>query len=221
MQMPNEIQAEDTTEYSVEELLEESASEASESYLLATWFYRAMESIRNARLRNGLTQSEVAERIGTTQSVVARMENAHRGSFSVHRFLEYAWGCGAAPLELEFVPPQELRRFAIERPGQDRSTNVLTAWRLSEMLNERSQPPELFKRLGETTSNWWRSLLTNPLADPGQGISPGVMRPVFGKAADFERNQRLQRHPGSAPTTAPIAQSEAHAKPVTRSRLVA
>lgn len=121
MRNPPELETEEVTEYSLEELLEKSDLDATAGYLLADWFYRAMGAIRDTRLRNGLTQSDVAEKIGTTQSVVARMENAHRGSFSLDRFLEYAWACGAAPLQLEFGPPEELRQLAIERSGRSRS----------------------------------------------------------------------------------------------------
>ena len=85
-------------------------------YLLSAWFYRAMEEIRDARIRNKLTQKEVAERLGTTQSAVARLESAHRGTFSLERFLEYAWASGLGPLDAAFVPAEELRWFAFEDP---------------------------------------------------------------------------------------------------------
>lgn len=129
-------------EYTAEELLEKSDAEAAAGYLLTDWFYRAMEATRDARIRNGLTQSDIAEKIGTTQSVIARMENAHRGSFSLDRFLEYAWACGAAPLELEFVSREELRRFAIDRPGQARRGSALESWGVSVTPHEREERSE-------------------------------------------------------------------------------
>lgn len=142
MPEPEQIVLEDVAGYSIEEILESADMGVAEGYLLASWFYRAMEAIKDARLRNGLTQSDVAEKIGTTQSVIARMENAHRGNFSVARFLDYAWACGAAPLELEFVSPETLRRFAIEQPGQAKGAETLDAWRPSEKRNQRQERSE-------------------------------------------------------------------------------
>jgi transcriptional regulator with XRE-family HTH domain len=40
--------------------------------------YRGGELIREARLRAALTQDELAERLGTSQSVIARWEAGHR-----------------------------------------------------------------------------------------------------------------------------------------------
>ena len=139
MQEPNEA---DISEYSVKDLIEDADIEAAAGYFLTAWFYHAMDAIRDARTRNGLTQSDVAEKIGTTQSVIARMENAHRGSFSLDRFLEYAWACGAAPLELEFVPPEELRRFAVERLGHVESGPGRGTWDVSTLRHEQEERSE-------------------------------------------------------------------------------
>ena len=141
----DEVAVEDLSEHSAEERLADSSLDAAAGYPRADWFYRAMAAVREARIRNGLTQSDVAETIGTTQSVIARMENAHRGSFSLDRFLEYAWACGAAPLQLEFVSPEGLRRFAMERAGHVKSDPAL-GWRgVSTAPLERGERPE---RLG-------------------------------------------------------------------------
>jgi transcriptional regulator with XRE-family HTH domain len=50
----------------------------------------ASEAIRNARIRAGITQTELARRLGTTQSAVARLEapNANPTVSTVERALE-------------------------------------------------------------------------------------------------------------------------------------
>jgi len=64
----------------------------------------ALESILTARTKAGLTQAEVAVRMGTTQSVVARLEvNLARGKFPTVQTLEkYAAAVGKL-VEVRFV----------------------------------------------------------------------------------------------------------------------
>jgi ribosome-binding protein aMBF1 (putative translation factor) len=50
-----------------------------------------------ARVRAGLTQEEVAERMGTTQSVIARLESGARLP-SVQTLLRFAKATGARPI---------------------------------------------------------------------------------------------------------------------------
>jgi transcriptional regulator with XRE-family HTH domain len=139
-----EIDAE-ARDYSIEELIANADPEVAEGYLRADWFYRAMGAIRDARLRNGLKQAEVASRVGTTQSVIARMENAARGTFSVERFLEYAWACGAAPLDLEFVTPEEILKYALDNLGSAKTLQMLADWRLTRVLQELGQTAGQFQ----------------------------------------------------------------------------
>lgn len=102
---------------------------AAATYLRSSWFYRTMEAIRDARLRNGLTQQDIAEKLGTTQSAIARLENAHTGNFSLDRLLKYAWACGAAPLDLEFVVPEELRQLALNAPRETSTAQTFADWK--------------------------------------------------------------------------------------------
>lgn len=108
--------------------------EGTEEYLLTGWFYRAMETIRDVRIKNGLTQEAIAKALGTTQSVVARLENSHRGAFSLERFLRYAWACGAAPLDFQQVSPSRLAELAMHDPVAPRTTNADWMQTLSEAL---------------------------------------------------------------------------------------
>ena len=55
--------------------------------------FRGGELIREARLRAGITQRDLAERLGTSQSVIARWENGHR-SPTVETMLRAVRACG-------------------------------------------------------------------------------------------------------------------------------
>ena len=81
------------------ELLADPATHA-EYVSVASEFEMARELIA-ARSRAGLTQGEVAERMGTTQSVVARLESGMRAP-SMRTVQRYAQTVGArADLQLE------------------------------------------------------------------------------------------------------------------------
>ena len=49
--------------------------------------------VREARRRAGITQAELAERVGTTQSALARLERGHTEP-SLHRVQELVRACG-------------------------------------------------------------------------------------------------------------------------------
>jgi transcriptional regulator with XRE-family HTH domain len=54
-----------------------------------------LDEVLNARLKSGLTQAEVAERIGTTQSAIARLESAaSKHSPSIATLQKYAHALG-------------------------------------------------------------------------------------------------------------------------------
>lgn len=84
--------------------------------------FRGGGMIREARLRSGLTQQELAERLGTTQSVVARWEAGHR-SPTVEAMVRAVRACGldvsmslgAYDTEHELLIRQNLRMGPAER----------------------------------------------------------------------------------------------------------
>jgi transcriptional regulator with XRE-family HTH domain len=81
--------------------------------------------VRSARRRAGLTQVELAQRLGTTQPVVARLENAD--SNPTLATLERALEAAGYELELRAVPKQ--------RPGVDESQLLeRLAWTPAERL---------------------------------------------------------------------------------------
>jgi transcriptional regulator with XRE-family HTH domain len=75
---------------------------------------RSAALIREARLRAGLTQTELAERTGRDRSVIARWEQAAVAP-SIDTLIELVRACGF-DLPLELVP---LERGAEERLGKN------------------------------------------------------------------------------------------------------
>jgi transcriptional regulator with XRE-family HTH domain len=74
---------------------------------------RSASLIREARLRAGLTQSEVAERTGRDRSVVARWEQGVVAP-SVETLLDLVRACGF-DLPLELVPFDESRQDRLSK----------------------------------------------------------------------------------------------------------
>ena len=69
-----------------------------------------LEEVLKARAAAGLTQAEVAERIGTTQSAIARLESPlSRHSPSVETLQKYARALGCR-VEIKFVPEKTKTR---------------------------------------------------------------------------------------------------------------
>lgn len=71
-----------------------------------------LEEVLKARAAAGLTQAEVAERIGTTQSAIARLESpSGRHSPSMETLQKYARALGCR-VEIRFVPDEGKMRRA-------------------------------------------------------------------------------------------------------------
>ena len=84
------------------------------TYLRHRWLGMVMADLRQARRDAGLSQAEVAERLGTTQSAIARLERDHDGSISLHRLVDYVLACGVLPEMLSLRPIAEVRQMAIK-----------------------------------------------------------------------------------------------------------
>ncbi|HUR89752.1 MAG TPA: helix-turn-helix transcriptional regulator [Ramlibacter sp.] len=72
--------------------------------------FALLDEFLKARTEQGLTQAEVAERIGTTQSAVARMESGHgKHSPSIATLSRYAQALGCK-LEIRLVRDRSAAR---------------------------------------------------------------------------------------------------------------
>ncbi|HSV57834.1 MAG TPA: helix-turn-helix transcriptional regulator [Variovorax sp.] len=79
--------------------------------------YALLDEFLKARAEQGLTQAQVAERIGTTQSAVARMESGRgKHSPSLATLSKYAEALGCK-LEVRLVRQRGKPRKASSRPN--------------------------------------------------------------------------------------------------------
>ena len=80
-----------------------------------------IDEVLKARAESGLTQAEVADRIGTTQSAIARLESAvPRHSPSIATLQRYAQALGYR-VEVRLVKEQQLTRRSPRRATGGRS----------------------------------------------------------------------------------------------------
>lgn len=76
-----------------------------QSYTALEGEYLLLREMLAARLNAGLSQAEVAERMGTTTSVVSRLESAAKHTPSLATLQKYAQAVGCQ-LEIKLVPKQ-------------------------------------------------------------------------------------------------------------------
>ncbi len=72
---------------------------------------RIAEQLAKARQARGMTQGELARRMGTSQPAVARMERGNYGGYTI-RALTKAAGALGHRLRVELVPPPRYARSA-------------------------------------------------------------------------------------------------------------
>lgn len=87
--------------------------EGTVAYLRQWWLSDVMDALVSVRLRVGLTQREVAERMGTTQSAIARMERCDDGGVSLRRYVDYAVACGVLPGAVVMASVEKRRQQAL------------------------------------------------------------------------------------------------------------
>jgi len=73
-------------------------------YIKAEFLSSAADALFYARQQAKLTQAQVAERLNTKQSAIARIEADINGSMTLRHYAEFALACGMAPLDITLAP---------------------------------------------------------------------------------------------------------------------
>lgn len=171
-------------EDAIRELLS-SDSEAARAYLKESFLLQAMSALFHARRAAGLTQTQLAERLHTRQSSIARLERDQSGSITLRRFVEVALACGVMPLDIAMVPLQELTRFATESAEAPRTQITFNAWRAGQAGPSLSIAPQIITNAPTQTSVVQQSGIILPqgsLAQAGLWLDVPVIR-AGGQAA--------------------------------------
>jgi transcriptional regulator with XRE-family HTH domain len=83
-----------------------------------------LDEVLKARAESGLTQAQVAERVGTTQSAIARLESgALKHSPSIATLQKYAQALGYR-VEVKFVKERGLTTSASTRTRRERGSRL-------------------------------------------------------------------------------------------------
>lgn len=108
-------------------------NEAAEEHLKDRFIESVVATLAEARSSAGLSQTELAVRLRTTQSVISRTERDYEGAISLHRIADWLLACGVAPQSLATQPFSQARReaLALLRPqarGSDGAAAIAESW---------------------------------------------------------------------------------------------
>jgi transcriptional regulator with XRE-family HTH domain len=165
------------------EALEES-DESAHTYLVYSWLSSALEKLYDARRQANLTQRDVAQRLGTKQPAIARLERDNEGRVSLHRYIEFALACGFLPLDISLRPIEALREYALNDPDAPRTEVAFEAWSSKALATGNVIPPTHFDEVVPdvllSTTNLWTSfeeVEDNPADDePAERVAATVER---------------------------------------------
>ena len=118
MHQDEDIQVAGTmTDYLIQKFMDEDqGKEFASEYLKSAFLSSAVNALFYMRRQAGLTQAQVAERLNTTQSAVARLEGNFDGGMSLHRYVDFALACGMVPHSITFAPLESAISYTIAQP---------------------------------------------------------------------------------------------------------
>jgi transcriptional regulator with XRE-family HTH domain len=106
------------SDYLTEQLTSKEQGQAyAAEYLKADFLAAAAISLFTLRREAGLTQAQVAERLHTKQSAIARLEADFDGAISLRRYVDFVLACGFVPHQLTVTPIEAARTFLVAQPS--------------------------------------------------------------------------------------------------------
>ena len=118
MHQDEDIQVEGTmTDYLIQKFTDEKhGKEFASEYLKSAFLASAANGLFYMRQQADLTQAQVAERLNTKQSAIARLEGDFDGGISLRRYVDFALACGMVPHDITFVPLESAISYTIAQP---------------------------------------------------------------------------------------------------------
>ncbi len=150
MQQDEDIQVVGTTtDFLIQELTDEKGGqEFAREYLKADFLAAAVDALFYARCQAGLTQEQVAQKLGKKQEAIARWEADTDGKMSLRQYVEIALAYDMIPLEMVLAPVDAVRRYIIENPGATCTQLAYDAWQ-----KKKSEPATLAQPINMAVSN--------------------------------------------------------------------
>jgi transcriptional regulator with XRE-family HTH domain len=140
---------ETTADVIVHELSDEKdGQEFAREYLKVDFLATAVDALFYARHQAGLTQEQVAQKLGKKQEAIARWEADIDGKMSLQQYVEIALACDMIPLEMVLAPVDAVRRYIIENPGAPCTQVAYDAWQ-----KKKSEPATLAQPINMAMSN--------------------------------------------------------------------
>jgi len=94
---------------------------ATTAFLRTRWILGAVMALERARKQANLSQEELAQKLGTTQSAISRTETDDLGRISLRRYVDWMIACGVMPAE---ITTYRLSDVWIANTARDRNTDT-------------------------------------------------------------------------------------------------
>ncbi len=162
------------------------------SYLLTNFIASAMLGLSAARQAAGMTQREVAEKMQTHQSAVARWESDMSGKMSLLNYVRFAHTVGKQPFNLALEDIECIRQFALAVPEQEITEPAYAAWsKFEKWRASLEQAPLWFSASQEHTVpalQTRRDWLAKAMQGLAASLSQGVERTLL-VSSQFDRKE--------------------------------